>query len=482
VLSDAIVMATDLFDGQRNMQPNIIVLTDNERDDSTATAEQARAVARGAGVTVFPIGLDNGQFDSSGLEKLASETGGRFFATSDPAALAGVYSEVQDSIERQYRVSYDSIAEGGRLDVRIIGAGLSGERSVNAGFQTNGAALEPREVSGTNGIGFFQTGTGKAAAAGLALIAVVLAVYTAGQLIVKDSAALSTFLEPYAEGATEIDEDGRERPVLAETAFLKRAVQITANVAERQGVLPKLEAALERADLPLRAGEALFFYVCAVAVLGLLAVVGTQSLLFGAVGLVLAALLPPAVLKFLEKKRRKTFLSQLPDMLQLLAGSLRAGYSLMQGVEAVSQEVTDPMGRELRRVVVEARLGRPLEEALEDCANRMSSPDFSWAVMAIRIQREVGGNLSELLLTVADTMVQRERLRRDVSALTAEGKISAIVLGILPVGIGGAMYVINPGYINVLFDETLGNIMLGGAVLLASGGFFWMKKTIEIEV
>jgi len=112
----------------------------------------------------------------------------------------------------------------------------------------------------------------------------------------------------------------------------------------------------------------------------------------------------------------------------------------------------------------------------------MTSPDFSWAVMAIRIQREVGGNLSELLLTVADTMVQRERLRRDVAALTAEGKISAIVLGILPVGIGGAMYVINPGYINVLFTERLGNFMLGGAVLLASGGFFWMKKTIEIEV
>ncbi len=134
------------------------------------------------------------------------------------------------------------------------------------------------------------------------------------------------------------------------------------------------------------------------------------------------------------------------------------------------------------QAAVEARLGRPLEESLEDCANPMSSPDFSGAVMAIRIQREVGGNLAELLLTVADTMVQRERLRRDVAALTAEGKISAIVLGILPVGIGGAMYVINPGYINVLFNERLGNFMLGGAVLLASGGFFWMKKTIEIEV
>ena len=88
------------------------------------------------------------------------------------------------------------------------------------------------------------------------------------------------------------------------------------------------------------------------------------------------------------------------------------------------------MGQELRRVVTEARLGRPLEESLEGVAERMDSPDFAWTVMAIRIQREVGGNLSELLLTVADTMTQRERLRRDVAALTAEGRISAIVLGL----------------------------------------------------
>src|SRR3546814_12364288 len=101
---------------------------------------------------------------------------------------------------------------------------------------------------------------------------------------------------------------------------------------------------------------------------------------------------------------------------------MRAGYSLMQGVEAVSAEVSEPVGRELRRVVTEARLGRPLEESLDGVADRMGSADFAWAVMAIRIQREVGGNLSELLVTVADPMTERERLRRDVAALTAEGK------------------------------------------------------------
>src|SRR3546814_9719267 len=123
---------------------------------------------------------------------------------------------------------------------------------------------------------------------------------------------------------------------------------------------------------------------------------------------------------------------------------MRAGYSLMQGVEAVSAEVSEPVGRELRRVVTEARLGRPLEESLDGVADRMGSADFAWAVMAIRIQREVGGNLSELLVTVADTMTERERLRRDVAALTAEGKLSAIVLGILPIGHRGFIYTANP--------------------------------------
>jgi tight adherence protein B len=193
-------------------------------------------------------------------------------------------------------------------------------------------------------------------------------------------------------------------------------------------------------------------------------------------------ILPPTILNRKARKRQAAFLGQLPDTLQLLSGSLRAGYSLMQGVEAVSQEVEDPMGRELRRVMVEARLGRPLEVALDDAATRMGSPDFEWAVLAIRIQREVGGNLAELLMIVSETMLQRERLRRDVRALTAEGRISAIVLAILPLMLGVAMYIINPDYIRVLFDTTAGNLMILGGIVLALVGFFWMKKVIEIEV
>jgi tight adherence protein B len=169
-------------------------------------------------------------------------------------------------------------------------------------------------------------------------------------------------------------------------------------------------------------------------------------------------------------------------MLSLLAGSLRAGYSLVQGVDAVSKEVDGPMGRELRRIMTEAQLGRELEDAFEAAAARVQSKDFEWAIMAIRIQREVGGNLSELLMTVADTMVERERLRRDVATLTAEGKMSAIVLGIMPIGLGGFLYMSNQDYMKPLFSPGMGYMLLGVAVVMMGVGFAWMKKCITIEI
>ena len=185
---------------------------------------------------------------------------------------------------------------------------------------------------------------------------------------------------------------------------------------------------------------------------------------------------------FMAKRRKKKFVRVLPDMLQLMSGTLRAGYSIGQAIEAVSQEVSEPMGLELRRVITEARLGRPLEEALDGVAERMASPDFAWAVMAIRIQREVGGNLSELLLTVAETMVQRERLRREVKSLTAEGRISAIVLGLLPPALAVVMYVINPGYMSPLFHDFAGQVALGLAIVMMIVGFLWMRQVVQIDV
>jgi tight adherence protein B len=234
--------------------------------------------------------------------------------------------------------------------------------------------------------------------------------------------------------------------------------------------------------VPLRPAEALFFYAAGVVLIGVLALLGAPSPSLGLIVAGLVAVLPVVFLRTLRNRRLKAFDAQLPDVLNLLAGSLRAGFSFLQCVETVAQEASDPMARELRRVLAEARLGRPVEEALADVATRMQSQDFAWSVMAIRIQREVGGNLAELLQTVSDTMVQRARMRGEVKALTAEGRMSAVIMGLLPVGLGLFMFTAAPDYIEALFGSAMGWAMVGGSVLMAVAGMAWIQKIVKVEV
>ena len=168
----------------------------------------------------------------------------------------------------------------------------------------------------------------------------------------------------------------------------------------------------------------------AVSVLGLL--IGGGNLIIGVIFMVLGALGPWMYLGFKRSRRKKAFERLLPDTLQLMAGSLAAGLSLAQSVDTIVRDGTEPVAGEFRKVLIETRLGLSLETALQGVADRFQSKDFEWVVMAINIQRQVGGNLAELLKTVAATMREREYIRRQVAALAAEGKLSAMVLGGLP--------------------------------------------------
>jgi len=176
------------------------------------------------------------------------------------------------------------------------------------------------------------------------------------------------------------------------------------------------------------------------------------------------------------------FTAQLPDMLQLLGTTLRSGFSILQGLDTVSRQLADPIGKEIRHVVAEARLGRPLVEALNEVAERVRSEDFEWVVTSIGIQREVGGNLAELLDIVAATMNDRARLRREAHTLTAEGRIGAVVISILPVALGLFVYSVNPSYIHPLLHEAFGQILFYGSIVLGVVGVFWLRKLVDIEV
>lgn len=477
---DGIYAATQSFVESPDLQPNIVVISASPDSASTVSSARVTGQATSSGTSVFAVGLEPNA-PAAALQQLVATTGGRYLSTTDLNRT--LRREVVPSIEGQYEISYATTAKDGEpVDMTAtIGDLQTSVTYVDGGVVAGNLELAPLDTTEGSG-GLLQSSMAKMLAVVMVLVAVTLGVYALVLVFTKDEDGLSAVLQVYSEGYGTDGEGDDDEGKGATTAFIQRAVDLTENIAERQGLLAKTEGALERAAMPLRAAEALFFYgAFTLAVLVLLFLTTANLMATLIIGGILAAI-PPIIVMAKAKKRQKHFLAQLPDTLALLAGTLRAGYSLMQGVEAVSQEVDEPMGAELRRVVTESRLGRPLEESLEASSERMSSPDFSWAVMAIRIQREVGGNLAELLLTVGDTMTQRERLRRDVAALTAEGKVSAIVLGLLPIGLGAAMFVINPEYISALFTTKAGNFLLGGAVLLALVGFYWMKKTIEIEI
>jgi tight adherence protein B len=268
-----------------------------------------------------------------------------------------------------------------------------------------------------------------------------------------------------------------------ETA-LASAKTAAANVLKKnRGLEAKIAKRLDGAGSKWRPAEWLLFHAALfvlISAAGLL--LGGGNLVFGLIFMGLGAIGPWFYLGFRRNRRRKKFERALPDTLQLMSGSLAAGLSLAQSVDTIVRDGTEPVASEFRKVLVETRLGLSLETALQGIADRFESKDFDWVVMAINIQRQVGGNLAELLNTVAATMREREYMRRQVAALAAEGKLSAMVLGGLPPAFMLYLLVANHAYVIVLFTRALGIVMLIGGAVILSVGIFWMSRIVKVEV
>jgi tight adherence protein B len=487
-LWDGVVAGVNQLNTLPDYEHNLIVVTDGADDSSSATAASARGAVAGSGedtgAMVFAMGItQQNALDEKGLTALVSAGGGRLFVTDDAKNIGDAFDQVTTALGNEFSTHFAALpGSRGSNTLTMSISGITAQANFTVGGVAQGATrLAPTVSPASSAPAFFSTTGGLLL--GLVLIAVALGIvaYIVIQMLTARQSALEAALNPYTEGFVGVEGDADMGGAMSENALLQRALALTENFAEQQGFLETVEAKLEMAEVPLKASEALLIWLGATLVLGVLGFV-LGGMLIGVILLAAVILVGPAFLNFKAAARQRKFETQLPDTLTLLAGALRAGFSLMQAVDAVSQEVQNPMGRELRRVVSETRLGRDLEEALDDTAERMGSPDFSWAVMAIRIQREVGGNLAELLLTVADTMLQRERLRREVKALTAEGRISAYVLACLPPGLGLVMYMANPEYMKPLFTDTLGQVLLGLSLVGMIVGFFWMQKVVQIDV
>ncbi|RWR25070.1 type II secretion system protein F [Agrococcus lahaulensis] len=195
----------------------------------------------------------------------------------------------------------------------------------------------------------------------------------------------------------------------------------------------------------------------------------------------IAPLVAALVLRFKIAARRKQFGGQLDGTLQLVSSSLRAGHSMMQALASVAKESEEPTASELARVVNETRVGRPVVPALEEAAERMDSDDFRWAAQAIAINREVGGSLAEVLDGVAGTIRERGQIRRHVAALSAEGRLSAVILILLPFLVGGFLFMTNPGYLAPFVEHPLGMVLIVVSVIMLVVGGIWLRKVVEIE-
>jgi tight adherence protein B len=302
------------------------------------------------------------------------------------------------------------------------------------------------------------------AAATAALLLLALAVLPAG----RSRVPLSRLDPSVAPPASALAGAGATAGAAVERLLVKR------------GRVAAGTAALERAGISTSLSD--FVLLTGLAALGLVAL---GVLLDGVLLAVPLGLVAPIGARLLIRvrsaRRRAAFADQLDDSLQLMASSLRAGHSLLRALDSVSQEAASPTAEEFTRIVNETRVGRDLTDALDEVAARMGSDDFTWVAQAIAIHREVGGNLAEVLDTVGHTIRERNAIRRQVKALSAEGKLSAVVLMALPFGVIGFLSVANPAYLSKFTQSLAGWAMLAAVAVMLTVGGLWLKKTVAIR-
>lgn len=469
-LYDAVKLAVTQFPPSKGVSRNIVLLSDGGDTASASGMKDVAALLERSGVRLDAVSLVTPDTDGGSLDALARAGRGEVAGVGDTAGLTTVYRRIASTLRNQYEIRYRSEAHGPtRLEV-----GLADGRAAAAETEVQLPAA-PRTPAGPREV-VHPAPTGVMASRWLLLVGggaffvafLIIGTHLSGRR--HEGPGLRERI-----GAARRPDD--TNPALAGMA--DRAVKAADTLLDRRDRRRSLNAALEQAGIDLRPGE--FVVLAASIAIGALAV---GTLLFGSlVGMLLAAVTAVGARKavgFMARRRQKAFSDQLGDVLQVLSGTLRSGYGLLQAVDAVGKETEDPAGDEFRRLVVETRLGRDLADALHAMATRMDSEDFEWVVQAIDIHREVGGDLAEVLDTVGATIRERNQLRRQVKALSAEGRFSAYILLALPIVIIGMVHLTTPDYLNELFSG-LGLVMLGfGAVLMTVGGV-WLKKICTIR-
>lgn len=473
-LNDAVSMGAKSFTSARR---TLVVLTDGRDTVSTVSTQQATQDVKDSNSVVYGVVLDTADSDVVAPTSYAAASGGQVARATDPGGLRGIFTKIGSELASQYQISFISTGKGSTgFTVRVATpeGTKSGAIRVNLPTSPTDAGAEEALPNPTTPSGNTSTSEGAGSSPLLlilGLIAIMGAVGVGAFAFLSNSAPKSQLAggkNPNSSSPTMLSEIKRGATALAEHSL---------RAAEGGDALNR---ALERAGIDMRPAE----YILAV---------GVSILVSGVVGLLLGQLVMAIIFALIAffvarllltrkiAKRQLAFADQLEQTLPLLAGSLRAGFSVTQAIDAVARESESPTADEFGRVVTETRLGKDLNDALAALAERTENPDFRWVVQAMEIHRAVGGDLAEVLDNVFSTIRDRNSVRRQIQALGAEGRLSAAVLIALPFGAAMFIQLINPGYLGLLFQSALGWTLLITALVSIGIGSLWIKRLLKVE-
>lgn len=473
-LYDAVAHATVELSTQSGGRV-LILLTDGTDTTSKTKLTQVAALARENNVLVYPIAIVSKQYDPAALQALAQQTGGTFYSASSSSGLADVYASIANALRRTWRVEYYTSARPGdtlQLQAAAGGAGSATATttiptSLGSGPAAPPSKLVPKSAYGPSG----PLAVGLAVGA-LMLLALVLTLAAYRGSWVKSRIAPHT---GEAKGGTK--QQRKQRRMAALSAVFRATESAFGHLKQWRWT----QRTLERADLPLRTVE--FFWIMIGSAFGLAlltAVAGQPAVII--IGLMAVGAAVPFLFVWLKmRKRLRAFEDQLPDLLITIAASLKAGHSFKQGLQAVVEEGQPPASAEFKRVLTEASLGRPMDEALADMAERAGSKNFEFAITAVTIQRQVGGSLASLFDMVADTVRQRQQFARKIRSLTAMGRMSAYTLMGIPFFMAATITLINPKYMSPLYHTHTGRLLIITGLVMMLVGSAILKKIVSFR-
>lgn len=453
----------------------LVVLSDGGDTRSKASLDAALAAAKKSGAVVDAIGFNTSESVGAVLRQIATSGRGKVHQASSAAELTAALATTVRQHARSLTVSV-LVPEDlrGEQDLTFSVATAMGRLSAPTAV-TLGAVESPSAATTTGWWGTRDALLTGIAGIGLSLLIGTLVLFGGGQ---RDRKKVHAVLERYTTAAPTPAEDVRTASPVVRTAL-----DLAGRVATKRNLQERLVLRLDRAAVAMTPAEWLLLRAgISFGTMLLLVLLGKNLVVAALLGALVGTALPAMVLRHKGSRRQKAFDEQLPDSLQMVAGSLSAGYSLAQSLDGLVREGSQPMAGEMGRAIAESRLGVPIEGTLDGVADRMDSRDFRWVVMAIRVQREVGGNLAGVLTTVSATMRERAMLRRHVRGLSAEGRLSAYILIGLPLFLAVYMLTLRPEYIRPLYTTGMGIAMIIAAALLLSIGSFWMSRMVKVEV